>query len=72
MHDRLGALGGTLRVESAPGRGLRAFLWTDGQMMDLGTLGGGSAAIAINDLSVVVGNSTTGAGVTHAFLWSNG
>jgi signal transduction histidine kinase len=23
MHDRLGALGGTLRVESAPGRGTR-------------------------------------------------
>jgi probable HAF family extracellular repeat protein len=38
---------------------------------DLGTLGGaGSQAVAINNRSQVVGDSTTTDGSTHAFVWS--
>jgi probable HAF family extracellular repeat protein len=39
----------------------------------LGTLGGAtSGAAGINNLGQVVGNSTTAAGYTHAFLYTNG
>src|SRR5215207_2794437 len=52
-----------------------AFLYQDGQMNDLGTLGGlGSAASAINDSGQVVGSSYTDYGwvVEHAFLYEGG
>jgi len=50
-----------------------AFLWRNGGMTDLGTLGGASStAAAINDHDWVVGWSLTATGVTHAFLWRNG
>jgi probable HAF family extracellular repeat protein len=50
---------------------LRAFLWENGKMVDLGTLPGGnfSAAHAINDRGQVVGYSDT-ALEEHAVLWS--
>src|SRR5262245_31925469 len=42
-------------------------------VVDLGTLGGdASTGMALNDLGHVVGDSTTAAGQTHAFLWRNG
>jgi probable HAF family extracellular repeat protein len=45
----------------------------NGAWNDLGTLGGSEAlAVGINDLNQVVGCSTTGAGVKHAFLWTAG
>jgi probable HAF family extracellular repeat protein len=51
----------------------RAFLWRDGRMTALGTLGGaGSRAIAIDERGRIVGTSQTSAGVWHAFLWRNG
>ena len=35
----------------------RAFLWQNGGMIDLGSFGGSSMALAINDLGQVVGES---------------
>jgi probable HAF family extracellular repeat protein len=50
-----------------------AFLWENGVMTDLGTLGGNlSAANAINDRGQIVGESTTSSGEKHAFLWEHG
>ena len=56
-----------------------AFLWQDGRMRDLGTLGGGaSAAEAINEHGQVVGEADTratdwaGDDLHHAFLWQDG
>ena len=55
----------------------RAFLWQNGQLTDLGTLGGkGSFAVAINDQGEIAGWSSVSASgrgpVAHAFLWRNG
>ncbi len=51
-----------------------AYLWTNGVMKDLGTLGGGlSIAFALNAKGAVAGFSTlTGEQHTHAFLWQSG
>ena len=51
--------------------GYRGFLWEDGEMIDLGDLGGGDTqALAINDAGQVVGHSETVDDDTHAFLWT--
>lgn len=53
--------------------GLRPFLWENGTMIDLGSLGGNeSIALAINENSQVVGWSYLPPGSIHAFLWENG
>ena len=52
-----------------------AFLWQNGVMQDLGTLGGpnpNSMAKAINDNGQVVGQAATAAGAVQAFSWQNG
>jgi probable HAF family extracellular repeat protein len=47
-----------------------AFLWRDGSMTDLGTLGGSdSSGRGINNSGQVVGWANTAAGATRAFLW---
>lgn len=58
-----------------PGSGKfrRAFLWQEGTMLDLGTLGGHeSSAFAINDEGQVVGAAQMENGATHATLWRVG
>jgi len=59
--------------DSASGQ-RHAFLWQNGVMTDLGTLGGTfSIAYAISDPGQVTGQaSLNGDTVTHAFLWQNG
>ncbi len=55
----------------------RAALWTrdargEWQMTDLGTLGGAAAAIDLNELGQIVGQSMITSESWHAFLWQNG
>jgi probable HAF family extracellular repeat protein len=50
-----------------------AFVWNNGTVQFLGTLGGANSfANAINDLGEVTGTSTTADGQYHAFVWSPG
>lgn len=49
---------------------VHAFLWEQGQVMDLGTLGGRhSGGMALNEHRMVVGRSELPSGEWHAFLW---
>src|SRR6202008_4360277 len=49
-----------------------AFLWSNGVMTDLGTLGGYSYPFGINSQGQVVGTSIAADGQNHAFLYSDG
>jgi len=51
-----------------------AFLYSDGMMMDLGTLPGGTFSVAygINNIGQVVGKSRKDSWECHAFLYSDG
>ena len=52
---------------------IRSYLWDEGGMTDLGTLGGDETqAEEINAAGQVVGWSRTAEGGTHAFLWQEG
>jgi probable HAF family extracellular repeat protein len=56
-------------------RQCRAFLWRNGAMNDLGTLGGTNSAVptkGINSRGQVVGIAETPTQEFHAFLWQNG
>jgi len=70
LDDAGRAVGGSL---TAAGH-LHPFLWKDGVMSDLGTLGGpsGSAAGGINAVGEITGQSDNAAGQRRAFLYANG
>jgi probable HAF family extracellular repeat protein len=54
-------------------QGGHAFLWSNGTMTDLGTLGGKySHPTAISDRGQVVGYSTDRRGLQHGFVWQKG
>lgn len=68
-------LGQVVGAALPPNGALRAFLWQNGTMRDLGDLGGtseASVARSINNYGVVAGYSQTASGATHAFLYTNG
>ena len=65
-------LGQVVGVSDIPHVGSKAFLYSNGQMQDLGTLGGQSDATGINDAGQIVGWAVTTTGDTHAFLYGNG
>ena len=51
----------------------RAFLWRDGKLQELGSLGGMAAEPnAVNDLDQVVGQADLPGSIFHAFLWDRG
>jgi probable HAF family extracellular repeat protein len=52
---------------------MHAVRWQDGQVQDLGTLGGNSSlALDVNERGDIVGYSDTAEGTIHAFLWTSG
>ncbi len=60
-----GQVVGTLDTGAQP----HAFVWSPGQLVDLGTFGGvRSAATSINDLGVIVGTTTDGSSLSHVFV----
>ena len=64
---------GVVAGSAQSSEGLRAVLWWDGAIQNLGVPPGGdfSAAYALNDRLEVVGIANV-SGISHAFLWRNG
>lgn len=71
LNDRGQVVGLSATIPGQDSAPLRAFLWEDGQMQDLGTLGNNSIARGINNLGMVVGSSAA-SGEEHAFVWYRG
>jgi probable HAF family extracellular repeat protein len=59
--------------QSQTASGTRAFLWTAGTMMDLGTLPGSTSTFALdlNKVGSVVGVSANASNEDRAVLWTN-
>jgi probable HAF family extracellular repeat protein len=71
--DRLNEYNQVAGTSQTASGDLHAFLWSDGHMRDLGTLGGATSyAYGINDRGQVVGMSERTNGELSAFLWQNG
>jgi probable HAF family extracellular repeat protein len=69
----INAAGSVSGTADTPGGEFHAFLFHDGLMQDLGTLGGRtSLATAVNDAGQVIGQSERADGALHAFLWAGG
>lgn len=68
--NNAGQVAGTFNLNASKAA---AFIYSNGSVNLLGTLGGTSSdATGINDLGQVVGYSMTAAGASHAFLYSGG
>lgn len=68
--NNAGVVVGQALLPSGPDR---AFLWTRGTILDLGTFGGGGGGShAINSRGQVVGAADTADDFEHAFLWDHG
>ena len=50
----------------------RGFLWTNGQLIDLGGLGGNTVPMSINNSKEIVGRSDDQLGGGHPFVYSSG
>lgn len=51
----------------------QGFLWQNGTMSKLGTLGGGQVEpLSINSSDMVTGKASVAGGAFHAFIWQNG
>ncbi|MBN1514847.1 MAG: DUF3466 family protein [Phycisphaerae bacterium] len=68
INDSGQVVGNSMKGGSS-GRG--AFLYENGVMRDLGSLGGSALAFAINNAGQVVGRSMDSMGAYRAFLWQN-
>jgi len=68
-----GQVVGDSEFSAAGNSGTHAFVWQNGVMTDIGTLGGTvSRAHGINDSGQIAGSSLTAGNVFHAFSYSNG
>jgi probable HAF family extracellular repeat protein len=68
-----GKVSGYSEISPGPNFGPHAFVYANGAMIDLGTLGGErSIATAVNDFGQAAGDSNTATGASHAFRYSNG
>src|SRR5213592_2586004 len=73
VADGINEAGWIVGTSGDGGSQSRPFLWNDGVMTNLGTLGGSrGTAHGISDTGLVVGESEDASHVMHAFLWQTG
>jgi probable HAF family extracellular repeat protein len=60
------------QARTTAGDNTRACMWYQGQITNLGTLGGESWAKGVNDLGQITGTAINSYGYAQAFLWENG
>ena len=69
--NQAGQIAGTSQDDD--GRFSHGFVWDNGTMTDIGSLGGAyTAALGINDAGQVVGRTYNASGYARAFLWESG